>query len=789
MKICFGTFANVLLLCGVDKIEKKKFVNTIAWSVDPSCNYTSNAINRLLAYASNLSDGRRNGLGNVISGAQNAEPGKVAEYFENRVIAQFLAEENRKLAVLAIRDLITKDTSIGGGDIVEKVSGTTKNALQMQSKFVLSNFLAGVFLFVTQLNNKIGAEYANVVNGDYVKSFMEFKDTISLVMPQNGSEIGNTASEVFIPYLERVKQRYETVKNLLYKDEPKPLYDFYVPNHAIHSIGNHKKSTRIENVTAESLMELSNFLIVEGVGGLGKTTMMQHLLVDAVDNFLKLRRIPVFLALKNYKESNKSLCDYVFHAAQDFCPAITQEDFITTLNDGLFLLLFDGLDEIDYCHHERFEREIERLSDRYPKNRYVISSRPFQSFASFVRYSKVKIQPFTKAQALALVDKLVYRPDEPEVKEKFRDMLDKTLYDTHMSFVQNPLMLTIMLMTFGKYAEVPTKMHIFFRNAFHTMYDTHDATKGAFKRKFKTGLKIDDAERLIAEICFRSYRDGKYEFTADEFIGYFDKLSKVDASVKARDFLYDIQHNLCLIYVEGHYYQFIHRSFQEYFAVLFMSRQTDEWISKLGNFFDKRRPMGFGTKALPMLYDIIPEKVEQFIFVPYLSELFNRCSGEDEYLDFLEEIYPIIIYGSGGLYLYEANLPRSYIYEVLLHFINTDALIISERPAKNYIVPDNLPFYRDFVDEEVLDVGDVEIIDDDSGTMLIVGDEKPEIIGYVLDFKIEDIRERSDEYKELLDKLKRDDFVFKREFTEMHKYLNILTNRVRERSDDLHDLL
>ncbi|MCL2817457.1 MAG: hypothetical protein FWD39_03600, partial [Clostridiales bacterium] len=133
VKLCFGTFANVLLLCGVGGIEKKRFVNVLCRSVDPECKLTSSAVTALLQCTSNLPDSRMNGLGDVISEAEKADPQKIAEYFSSKVITQFLDNNKRNLAVLAILKIIEKDESILGETVVDIVSGKIKNALLMQS--------------------------------------------------------------------------------------------------------------------------------------------------------------------------------------------------------------------------------------------------------------------------------------------------------------------------------------------------------------------------------------------------------------------------------------------------------------------------------------------------------------------------------------------------------------------------------------------------------------------------------------------------------------------------------
>jgi hypothetical protein len=42
----------------------------------------------------------------------------------------------------------------------------------------------------------------------------------------------------------------------------------------------------------------------------------------------------------------------------------------------------------------------------------------------------------------------------------------------------------MMLMTFDEFAEITSKMHIFYDQAFNVLYNKHDATKTSFRRKF-----------------------------------------------------------------------------------------------------------------------------------------------------------------------------------------------------------------------------------------------------------------------------------------------------------------
>lgn len=108
------------------------------------------------------------------------------------------------------------------------------------------------------------------------------------------------------------------------------------------------------------------------------------------------------------------------------------------LNTRKCLLLFDGLDEISSTYGRPFERKLEVLTDMYPNNCFAISSRPNQLFVSFSRFSILQLKPFTKPQALQLIEHLEFRPDKPIIKKKFQMALDDSLYKTHKAFITPP---------------------------------------------------------------------------------------------------------------------------------------------------------------------------------------------------------------------------------------------------------------------------------------------------------------------------------------------------------------
>ena len=303
----------------------------------------------------------------------------------------------------------------------------------------------------------------------------------------------------------------------------------------------------------------------------------------------------------------------------------------------------------------------------------MIASRPISDFVEYSRFSVATLRPFTKEQALQLVDRLVFRPDDPQVKLKFAQALDSHLYRSHESFASNPLLLNFTLMTFERYADVPAKMHKFYEKAYEVMAETHDASKGAYVRTFETGFDADRMEDYLAEFCARTYIDEKYDLPVRKAREYYNSMNIVEDDGKDAPkfpaFMKDVCDNLCIMYRENDVYYFMHRSFQEYFCALFFSRQLDEDLREICDEFESNRHRflhGCDT-TFEMLYDMIPDRIQRFVFYPMLKEIMSE--GNDcGYWDFLEKVYGDICYSSGNtggkIGGYE---PSSYLFKFLLN--------------------------------------------------------------------------------------------------------------------------
>jgi hypothetical protein len=455
----------------------------------------------------------------------------------------------------------------------------------------------------------------------------------------------------FPNYVRKSQEKYSKMKTLLYSSEERPFNEFFVCNTiSAQYVGyplRHNQipgNLKIENVTLDKLAEKSKFVLLVGMGGIGKSMMMRHLFLSSIKDYPQNGLIPILVTLREFGSENKDLFAIIADSVHRFDITFSMAHLDRMMAAGKCRLLLDGLDEIKSVDMKDFQLQLDSLIDRYPNNQYVMSTRRFSNFVELSRFMIFGMMPFSNEQALQLIDKLEYCPEEPRFKQKFREKLVKEYFRTHSEFVRNPLLLTLMLMNYRRFADVPEKKYVFYEQAYQTLLQRHDSDKLAYKRAFQSVTDPSDFTLVFRELCAKSYRKGDYEFDTNKFDDYFEKLhavKRLNSPLMKRDnFLFDMCHSACLMYEEGQSYHFLHRSFQEYFFADYYSRQDDTTLRKLGKSIEESdRVLYDDLYALDMLYDLAPDKVERFIIIPFLETIFRQGDESNDYWRFLSVGY------------------------------------------------------------------------------------------------------------------------------------------------------
>lgn len=170
-----------------------------------------------------------------------------------------------------------------------------------------------------------------------------------------------------------------------------------------------------------------------------------------------------------------------------------------------------------------------------------------------------------------------------------------------------------MLLTFRSFADIPNKIHVFYEQAFETLFARHDALKDSFKRQFSTNLPIDVFKNQFSAFCLLTYDQEFYTFSEAQALEYIEKSKRITGlEFENSNFLKDLFESVCMLQRDGMSIVFCHRSFQEFFAARFIARLSREKTEKLLPKYLYRMSDGTGS----MLYDMNNDLVEECFLVP-----------------------------------------------------------------------------------------------------------------------------------------------------------------------------
>lgn len=263
-------------------------------------------------------------------------------------------------------------------------------------------------------------------------------------------------------------------------------------------------------------------------------------------------------------------------------------------------------------------QQISNISNKYSECPIFISSRPDEVFNGIDDFDIYRMLPLDLELASSLVKKL---PFDEEIKNKFSESLIDGLFEKHKSFLSNPLLLSIMLLTYGQNAEIPSKLSIFYNQAYEALFQRHDANKGGYSRERRTSLDIQDFSRVFSLFSLQTYEKRVFKMSRIDCLGYIEKSrDSLKKKFQPDDYLSDLLSAACLLIEDGLEISYSHRSFQEYFVALKISTASPDIQEQLVNRYWKNMT---SDNVIYLLSEINPELVERVLIIPKLTELFN----------------------------------------------------------------------------------------------------------------------------------------------------------------------
>jgi len=464
-------------------------------------------------------------------------------------------------------------------------------------------------------NRNEGKQMTELEIGKMVAGFVQ--QNISSIVELGGNFVSGAKREVRVrlestykAYLEETATRYSKTKSFFIRNSSVGLYDFYVP------ISVRSGKTRIDNPSYYNLTRKSNRTVVLGTGGSGKSVLMKHLFIGCIST---KEQVPVFVELRDLNSDPSSLIELIGRSLNSDNYNFDNEFIEKAIKKGHYAFIFDGYDEVRNSLRRKLISDLRSLSRKGPKCSIFISSRPDEVFSGIEEFDIFRVESLTLESACSLVNKL---PFDEDIKEKFVSELNAGMYEKHESFLSNPLLLSIMLLTYGQNAEIPTKLSIFYSQAYEALFHRHDALKGGYKRERCTTLDIQDFAKVFSVFSLQTYDKRLFDLSKVDALSHIDRSKRhLSMSFENEDFLEDALKATCLLVEDGLRIVFSHRSFQEYFVAFYINNAPPEIQNKLLMKYWKNMR---SDSVIALTYEMNKDLVERILLVPLLKELFDR---------------------------------------------------------------------------------------------------------------------------------------------------------------------
>ena len=477
-----------------------------------------------------------------------------------------------------------------------------------------------------------------IISGQLTKLFAGLTKDFS-------EEVKHTISNNILEYQVEEYNRNSISKTLLHRVEPKRLKEFYQPlfirkcgkNIRRAEIDDHYRSYRNRNkerIPTESiakLFEKNQFVTLIGNAGSGKSTIVKYLFLNSIDTDFK---IPIKVELRYLNDYSGTVIEFIQEKIFKLNRLASADKIIERLmKSGDFVFFLDGYDEITSVKKEKLTKEIDDLVKLYNKNNYLLTSRPYTEIDLLPLFHNFEVCELSDEDINQFIAKQI-PAGEKELQEKIIEAINSPENSAYKTFLSNPLLLSMFILTFQSYSSIPQKRSAFYSQVFDALFSVHDSmSKLAFVREKQSGLSKEQIIEVLELFSFISYFEQKFIFTN---LYLNEKLDVIKDKKKSINFINqklisDFQVAIGIINQDGTEYTFPHRSLQEYF--------TATYIASLKSIENKKivykkivkslmKDHGFGMNSKDnfhlLLSELDEEGVIKYALIPFFKDYLDK---------------------------------------------------------------------------------------------------------------------------------------------------------------------
>ena len=394
------------------------------------------------------------------------------------------------------------------------------------------------------------------------KSLPSIRQKLGLIK----EELDHYSENKLIPYIVNSYNNLNISTSQLFRNKGYQIDQLYVPLSLSDAESNDYKIDKYPN----KLFRSHSKILIKDSAGMGKSTVLKMIFRFSIDEG---KRIPFYIDLKSLIKNEEVLSveNYILDTFPTFLKQPSKLFLLTLLQETPFLFLFDGADEVaDNFKNAVFDSVLKFCSNAKLCDFVVATRDEDKILSSFNSFHSCSINPLKQEEAYDLLRK--YQFKDVKASDLISE-LEKKENTPVLEFLKNPLLTTLLYTAYAYKKKVPLKKNLFFGQIFEALYENHDATKiGYLTREKKSGLDIDNFEKILSHLAYVSRVKEKLEYSKSELLEIISDISQSHPTVEfsTRGFVDDLISRVPVLRRDGLIFSWQHKSIQEYLFVRFL---------------------------------------------------------------------------------------------------------------------------------------------------------------------------------------------------------------------------
>jgi predicted NACHT family NTPase len=326
-------------------------------------------------------------------------------------------------------------------------------------------------------------------------------------------------------------------------------------------------------------LALHKKLIILGKPGAGKTTFLQYLAFQCIQDKCNSEYVPIFISLRLFATQfdSYSLIEYIINTWSNY--NVNHEQLETLLQQGRILLLLDGLDEVSSKNNQAIIQQLQDFADTYYQNQIIVTCRLAAQQYHFQGFTYVELADFNSTQIETFVRQW-FIANSPNNQQgliqagNFLEQLELNENQAIKELVVTPILLSLICSVFQEKSTFPSKRSKLYEEGLDILLVRWDRARGIHRDRTYHSLSLPNKITLLSEIAATTFERGNYFFEKNEVLeiiaNYLLNLQNADTDPETLRLnseavlqAIEVQHGLLVERAKG-IYSFSHLTFQEY---------------------------------------------------------------------------------------------------------------------------------------------------------------------------------------------------------------------------------